>query len=329
MDSVAEAVASVGVARRRLVASAAAGGAVRGALAGTIAGGAVWGVARLLSFDAGLWPLALVAAGAVAGTLAALRRGIASDVAALTLDAAARTDEAFVSALTASDADTEFRALTAEYAVSKCPPSSVRRFLPFRAPAVATAAAVAAALLAALVLVPRASVPDATGTEPGPGSDAVPAAGGPARPGVPTSSPRERVERLRTEVASDGGPATGTLAASVRKDLGAVTNDDLRRLAEALAARPTTAEAAKRALAALDRGDRAAATDALREALGGGTSVASADGTGTGTASAGTAPGSRAPWSAPTWPLRYDRVVRRWLDETSAEEAGARTLHER
>jgi tRNA C32,U32 (ribose-2'-O)-methylase TrmJ len=114
---------------------------------------------------------------------------------------------------------------------------------------------------------------------------------------------------------------TAPLAASARKDLGAVTNDDLRKLADVLAARPSSAEAAKRAVAALDRGDRAAAADALREALGGAPSVAGADGTGTAAASRDAGPAARAPWAAATWPLRYDRVVRRWLDETAATEA--------
>ncbi len=329
MDSVAEAIASVGVARRRLVALAAAVGAARGALAGAVVGGVAGGVAWLASFDAGLWPIAPIAVGVLAGAATALVRGVRSDVAALTLDAAAHTDEAFVSALAARDADPEFRALSADYAVTKCPRTSVARFLPFRAPAVATTAAVAAAILAALVLVPRSAAPESSWPAFGGNDDVVPLVGGRSAPGAPTASPRDRVERLSQAISKDGAGDTASLAAAARKDLGAVTNDDLRRLADALAARSATADAAKRALAALDRGDRAAATDALREALGGGTSVTSGQGTGTGTAPAAASPGSRAPWSAPTWPLRYDRVVRRWLDETSAAEAGARTLHER
>jgi hypothetical protein len=317
VDRVAEAVAAVGSARRRLAASRAADGLARGALAGALVGGAAWLAARWISSDAALWPLAAPALGALLGTALALRRGVAADVAALTLDAAARTDEAFVSALAATDAVPEFRALSAGYAVSRCPPSEVARFLPFRAPSAASAAVVASALLAALVLVPRATAVDVAQTGGRATQDVVPAAGGSAA----ATSPKDRVDRLRDAMSKGDAREAAPLAADARKDLGAVTNDDLRKLADLLATRPSSADAARRALAALDRGDRAAAAQALREALGGAPSAAGENGTGTATASGDARPAARAPWAAATWPLRYDRVVRRWLDETAAAEA--------
>src|SRR5262245_2957407 len=107
MDRVAEAAAAVAAARRRLAARQAADGAARGALAGAAVGAALWAVARWTGFDAALWPLAAPAAGALAGAVAALARGVRDDVAALSLDAAASTDEAFIStiALAAASSD--------------------------------------------------------------------------------------------------------------------------------------------------------------------------------------------------------------------------------
>jgi hypothetical protein len=319
VEKVAEAAAAVASARRRLAASRAADGLARGALAGALAGGAAWLVARWTSADAGLWPLAAPALGALAGSAIAARRGVAPDVAALTLDAAARTEEAFVSALSVRDAAPQVREIVAGYAVARCPPSAVGRFLPFRAPAVASAAAVATALLAALVLVPRAAAPEPP--QPPYAAETARMAGGASAGAAPAASPRDRVERLRDAVSKGDVRESEPLAAPARKDLGAVTTEDLRHLADALAASPSSAGAAKRALAALDRGDRAAAVEALREALGGAPSAAGEDGTGTGTAASAATPAQRAPWTAPTWPLRYDRVVRRWADETAGAEA--------
>ena len=64
-----------------------------------------------------------------------------------------------------------------------------------------------------------------------------------------------------------------------------------------------------------------AAIAALRDALGAGRGVPSATGTGMETAGALPGDASAAAWTSPTWPLRYDRVVRRWLAETAATEA--------
>ena len=320
MVSLAEAQACVAAARRRLLVAAAADGAVRGALGGAIAGGAVWVAAWWTSFDAGLVPLAVPVLGALTGAALALRHGVTSDFAALALDAAARTDEAFVSALSATGTGDDIRALTAGYAVSRCPPSAVRRFLPFRAPAAASAAAVATALLAAIVLVPRAAAPESPTRADNANADITPRGGGSPGAQTPPRSPRERVDRLRDAVAQHDAPPPASLAASVRKDLGSVTQGDLRALAKTLAAKAESAGAASRAIAALDRGDRSAAVSALREAIGGGADAGRDKGTGTATAGATPASDSSAPWVAPTWPLRYDRVIRRWLDETAAAE---------
>jgi hypothetical protein len=320
MDRVAEAAAAVAAARRRLAAREASGGAARGALAGAALGAALWAVARWTGFDAALWPLAAPAVGALAGAAAALARGVRDDVAALSLDAAAATDEAFISTMTVTDAAPGVLELTADRALAKCPRSAVGGFLPFRAPGVATSAAVAVALLAALVLVPRASQREdvrrrSAGDE---SRDVVPLAGG-IQGGAGARTPRERVDEFRSRVAS-GAAARETATPEVRGDLGAVTNDDLRKLADALAAQPASSAAAERALAALDRGDRAGATATLREALGGAPSADAATGTGTQTAAGPATRGDRVPWASATWPLRYDRVVRRWLDESAALE---------
>jgi hypothetical protein len=249
----------------------------------------------------------------VVGAAAASRQGVAESRAALALDAAARTDEAFVSAIAATDAVPEMRALAADYAVARCPRSAVGRFLPVRAPGAASAAAVATALVAALVLVPRAAATErAPTTSEHPGEVELPA----ASPSAETS-PRGRVDRLRDAVARSGEREASSLAPAVRKDLGAVSTADLRKLAEALATSASSAEAAKRAIAALDRGDRAAATAALREALGGLPSATTPEGLGSAKASAAP-PAAQTPgsWAGATWPLRYDRVVRRWIAET-------------
>jgi len=321
MDRVAEAAAAVAAARRRLAAREAAGGAARGALAGAALGAAWWGVARWTGADAALLPLAVPAAGALAGAVAAMARGVRDDVAALSLDAAARTDEAFISTISVADAAPGVLELTADHALTKCPRSAVGRFLPFRAPGTATSAAVATALLAALVLVPRGG--DESLARPwrdaNPNEDIVPFAAGSSGRALSEPTPANRVKRA-TETAADGREIDAATAASVRRDLAAVTNDDLRKLADALAAQPASAEAAGRALAALDRGDRAAAASALREALGGAPSADAASGTGARTAAGPASQGDRMPWSAATWPLRYDQVVRRWLDESAALE---------
>jgi hypothetical protein len=320
MDRVAEAAAAVASARRRLAAREAAGGAALGALGGAALGAALWIAARWGGFDAALWPLAAPAAGAAAGAVSALARGVRDDVAALSLDAAAATDEAFISAMTVTDAAPGVLELTADRALAKCPRGAVGRFIPFRAPGVATSAAVATALLAALVLVPRASdgAELSNWARGNPGEHVASAATG-ATSGGAAASPRARVDALRDEIAKGAEPPASDTA-NVRRDLAAVTDDDLRKLADALAAQPASSAAAKRALSALDRGDRAAAAEALREALGGTRSAGATTGTGTQTAAGPVSQGDRVPWASATWPLRYDRVVRRWLDESAALE---------
>ncbi len=314
--SLAEAASTVRAARRRLVVAHVADGAARGALVGAPAGAAAWLVARWTVGDVAVWPLAAPLVGALVGVAFAVRRGVSVASAALALDAASGADESFTSAMTATDDAPEMRALAAEYAATRCPRTAVGRFLPLRAPAAASAAAVATALVAALVFVPRATSKQETAPPAAGPSDA---GAGPAA--STDTSPGRRVERMRDAVAKRDEQTASSLAPIVRKDLGAVTDDDLRKLASALVASSPSSDAAKRALAALDRGDRAAAAQALREALGGAPSATSNDGTGTATA-AGGAPSAATPasWSGATWPLRYDRVVRRFLEESAAAE---------
>jgi len=311
MESLAEAAAAVRVARRRLLLAATADGVARGALVGAAVGAIAWIVGRSFHADLAAWPLIVPALGAAVGGLVALRRGVEIGVAATTLDAAAGTDEAFVASLAAADAAPEMRSLVAAYALARCPRTSVRRFLPLSAPAAASAAAVATALVAALVLVPRAAATERDSARaPDRESNVV---SGAASPSAETS-PRERVERFLKAATSSDARTDAPKAAAVRKDLGALTDGDLRELAAALA---PSSEAAKRALAALDRGDRATATAALREALGGAATASSPNGSGTGAATTAT-PSAPPAWSGATWPLRYDAVVRRWMEQQAA-----------
>src|SRR5687767_4167718 len=99
MERLAEAARVVGAARRRLVASRVLDGVARGATAGAVAGAAVWVVVPRAHASPLLAPLL----GAALGAVAAWRRGVPADAAALELDAAANTGESFVSALTALD----------------------------------------------------------------------------------------------------------------------------------------------------------------------------------------------------------------------------------
>jgi hypothetical protein len=249
MEKIAEAAAAVGAARRRLAASRVADGVARGALVGAIAGGAAWLVSRWTPGGAGLWPLAAPVLGAACGAVLAMRRGVPTDVAALTLDAAARTDEAFVSALSVRDAAPQVRELVAAHAVERCPPSAVSRFLPFRAPGAATAAVVASALLAALVLVPRATATD-RGETHDLNAHIVPVIGATSGSVVRPSEPSDRV-RWTKELAEEQGEIHPTWAPAAREDLASVPSDEVRSLAEALASLDgAPAEAAKRALAA-------------------------------------------------------------------------------
>lgn len=320
MSSVASAAAAVRAARRRLLLRAAAEGASRGLGVGVLVGAAVAGAAWAFRVDAALWPLAAPALGAAVGAAMRTARGVPADAAALALDAAAGTDEAFVTAIAARDLSDEIRGLVADYAVRRCPPASVARALPLRAPAVATAALAGAALLAALVLVPRADAPSPRTDDAG--ARERPSLGGAPEPAGAVVSPADRVQELAAATAS-GDTAAAALRPAVATDVASVSDDDLRRLAEALAASPS-ADAARRALDALAKGDRDAAVAALREALGAPRSVAAPDGTGSGTVAAAASASSSSSWGAATWPLRYDHVVRRWLDETAAAEGSTK-----
>ncbi len=312
-------------ARRRLVLAAGAEGAARGLLAGSLAALALAGGALVLTPGTAaarpMWMLVISAAGALVGAAAAVRRPPTIAVAALELDRAAHTDEAFLTALTAADARPVFRALSAEHALRRCMPRDVHRFLPWRAPPATAAAAVGASLVLAVSLI---AAPAANGATYGPLAGGAGAETGPLVPGssgaaappvVPDTSPRARIESLREAAARGDDAALARLAPPVRRDLAAASDDELRALATALAERgDERAEAARQALDALARGDRAAATDALRAALANaGDATAATPGGGDAAAplrANGQAP--PAPWSAPTWPLRYDRTVRRW-----------------
>lgn len=307
MTALADAERAVRGARRRLAAGLVVDGALRGALAGAAAGLAAAAAAWALSSVA---PSALLAAapvlGAVAGATALLRRTPDLAGAALVLDRAARTDEGFVSAIAARDASPAFREMAAAWALSRCGAGAVGRALPFEVPRVAAAAVLASAALGAVVLVQgTAGAGPAAPVSPPPGPTEVEVA-------APAVSPRDRVASATRSLRAGERPSA-TLREDVRGDLASVPVEDLRALAEALAAGGS--EEARRAADALARGDVSAAIEALRRALGGAPSAGAV-------LPGGTAPGSIPggsrepvrPRTPPTWPLRYDRTVERWFE---------------
>jgi len=320
MTPVAEARRTVRAARRRLTGAALLVHAARGLLWGSLAGCAVAVGAAALGIAPPVAVLAPALGLGLAGAVRVLLAPPSEARAAFALDRAAGTDEAFLSALTADDAEPSFRDLCAAYALERCDRARVVAALPLEPPRAATGAAVAFALLTALVLVPRASAGEAP---PPPG--AAPAVPEPGVPGeVGPVSPADRARALGEAIAAQPEEAD-RLAAGVRRTVPALGEDDLRDLAKALGEHPDARrrEAAERALQALDAGDREAAAAALREALGaeGALPAAAPNGTGSVAARGPVEAGAPGPWSAPTWPLRYDRKVRRWL-ELRAAQAG-------
>lgn len=303
-------------ARGRLSIARAIDWAVRGALAGSVAGLAVAGVVHLAGGTGSALVLTLPAAGALTGFVASFRGrpGVAS--AALALDRAAGSDEAFVSALSAGDAAPEIRALSAEYALGRCAERDVPRILRIPTPAAAAAAALATAALCAVVLVPAAERPAPDAGDAAPPSSVGVSAGGGAQAGGspgPAVSPEARAARLAEAAKRGDADAVAALAPEVRGDLAAVSDDDLRTVADALAAGGSAD--ARTALDLLAKGDRSGAVDALRRALGFRDAGAGADvAGGSGAGTAGQVPGGAADPRLPaSWPLRYDREVRQWL----------------
>jgi hypothetical protein len=237
---------------------------------------------------------------------------ISTERAALALDRAARTDEAFVSALTAEDAPVALRELSAQWALTRCAGTQVARVLPFAAPRGAPRAVLGGALLAAALLVPAGS--GARATDRGVERVPVPADGG-ASAGA-ADSPSDRVRAL---VAALGASAhqTQALTPSVRQDIPALTADELAQLAQALADADLGArsEAAGRALAALAAGDPERAAAELRAALAAdGPRAAGSDPSGAATSPVSDQGAQAGDWRAASWPLRYDRTVRRWFE---------------
>jgi hypothetical protein len=224
--------------------------------------------------------------------------------AALALDRAAETHDAFVSALSADDAPPAFRELAAENALRRCPRTGVGRFLPFAWPRRARGAVVGVALLAAVALV-----------------------AGPADGSASASTQRSFLPSGHTLVPAAGAATHPGTA----EDLREAGSERLRETAEALLS-TSGYEEAERALAALAAGDRVTALLELERALervsGASTGGAGASGDGAGGAhGGGGADDTPARWATGSWPLRYDRVVDRWLEmergraDTEDEEA--------
>jgi hypothetical protein len=318
MTALADAAALVRSARRRLVGAARLSAALSGLTAGAFVSICAWGV--LVATDV---PPPVVVLVAVPLLFAALHAAgdrstrISTERAALTLDRAAGTQEAFVSALTAEDAPVEFRELAARQALVRCSRGSLPRVLPIDVPRAAPRAALAAALLVALLVVPRAGAATRPILEAGGGVDG---AGTITTPGRGPTVAVDPSERARALVAAMTAKAAGAAASSaaLRRDLPALDAQDLGDLARTLAEGDLgeRSAAAREALAALANGDLAGAERALDRALGGppkGTGT-EAGGTGTGTPTDAVSRGQAGAWSAPTWPLRYDRTVRQWFE---------------
>jgi hypothetical protein len=300
-------------ARRRLAAAA----FVRGAAGGIVLSGATALAAAVVlrgignGLPAGLAPslLAVPALGAALGGCLALRRAPGDAEAALLLDRAAGTDEAFVTAITASDAGAGFRELAAAWAIERCGPERVVRVLPLPVPTTAGVGVLLSTALAAVVL---------TGASGGAGAPAGSGTAGeflPVRPGSGAGTAAGLAKALREDDAARWAP----LATEVRADLPALDRDVLRDLAEALAGKGS--ELAASARDALDRGHDDVAADLLRKALrfgDAGPGAAVAGGTGAGavpTAGSGTPESALLPRVPATWSPRYDAAIRRWYEE--------------
>ncbi len=335
-DVLAQAERVVRAARVRMQAARATQRAVGWLLAGAAVTLAGVGIAALAE-GGDVLPLPLLvavplaAAGVGAATVLARPRSIAT--AALELDACAATDEAFLSALTAVDARMEFRELAAAYALERCPLERVRRVLPVGPPPSAPAAAVVFALLLVVAAIAAPAASDAAGAS-GAAEPIALSGGGSvagsvgASEGTATMGPADRVAALAEVLAGreeeSGTPATtSSHTEAARRDLAAVGVGELEALADALALRAAAsgstaqAEAAERAHAALTVGDAAAAARALLEGLG----PSRGPSGGAGPGSSGARPGAATTHgteagvtSARTWPLCYDRRVRRWFE---------------
>ncbi len=300
-------------AQRRLALGRALERAADGLLAGAVL--AALGVAAgALGLVAGPSPalLWLAAAGAAAGFVAGALARPDTARAALALDRAARSDEAFVSALTADGAAPAFRELAAAYGLAVVAGRRPAALLPLPVPARAVPAAAALALAVA-VLVVAAPSGDAA-AQPRAPEVVEGTAGGGGAAGA-TDAPGARPGAAAVPVPGTRSATDTPLPALP----GAPTEDEVRRLAEDLAARGLAA--GRDALAALARGDAAAAEELLRAALAAPGGAAGAAGGAAAAARAG-APGPGA-WSVPRWPLRYDRQVRAWLEQC-ARDAEAR-----
>jgi len=328
MTALADAAALVRSARRRLVGAARLSAALSGLTVGAFVSICAWGV--LIATDV---PPPVVVLAAVPLLFAALHAAgdrstrISTERAALTLDRAAGTEEAFVSALTAEDAPVEFRELAARQALVRCSRGSLPRVLPIDVPRAAPRAALAAALLAALLVVPRAGAATRPIVQTGGEVEVAGTAGAPGRGPSAAVDPSERAHALVAALTSKAPDASAS-AAALRRDLPALDAQDLGDLARTLAAGNLgeRSAAARAALTALADGDLAAAERALDRALGGPprTTGTEAGGTGTGTSASAVPSRQAGAWSAPTWPLRYDRTVRQWFEAQNAS-SGAGT----
>ena len=327
MTSLDAAARIVSRARRRLAAAQATERAADGVLAG-----AALAVAGLVAerfvpgLSLGLVWLSLPAAGALAGAVELLIHPPVAARAALAVDRAAGTHEAFVSALTAEDAAPPFRELAADHGLRLLGNRSLATLLPLGVPRRAAPALAAAALVAALTAVGAA--PDAVGAvPPDGGAAAVAGLGGQVDGGAPGATagttPVPPAAGVAVPVAGTSSPQGATAPPPVTASgLPGLTDGEIESLAQELAERGLAV--AERALDALRSGDRAAAEAMLREAL-----VAPAR-AGPGGALGGEHPGSAAgpspvapgAWSAGAWPLRYDRAVRAWLRRQAATDEG-------
>jgi len=291
-----------------------AAGAIAAAIGALLFAGALPGAPSLLL-------LCLPVAGGVLGGIHGVVRRPDQTFAALAIDRAAGAHEAFVSALTATDASPAMRELAARYGLSAMAGRSLGALLPVSVPSRAAPAAVAVGLTAALVAI--GTSPDAAAAsrrEEAPAASAVVATGGDARGASTSESPTHEPVPVQGSSATNSGSGQTAGGAIRPEELPALPAAEVRQLAEDLAARGVDAGAL--ALEALARGDRDAAEALLRSALaargdGTGSAPAAIPGSGSNKGSAGAAPGG---WSVGAWPLRYDREVRVWLRRQVADD---------
>ena len=302
-------------ARRRLVLAAMAEAAAAPAAGFLLVAAAVLAAARATG-RADL-PVRLLGIAALFAALAAsarlLRAFPGPGEAALHLDRALGAEERFVTVLETAEGDAALAAWAARGALARAAAGDLRRALALRPPAALLPLLLAATVASGLALLPAPPPAAAAGGEGGTvpvGTTGPAGAGAGVRAGAPGAAP--------------AGSALAVPAANARdpEDDHAMLRELEARAREVRSGEALRAAAAARA--ALDRGDRSGAEEAVRRALGAlgvGPGAAPAGGTGVPGASAGgspaAGPGSLASGTGESFrplavPLRAREAVKRY-----------------